>query len=80
MVCDILIENRCGDLERIQRGEAAVAAKILGVRSALLSALSHFFEHGRWGSVVQRGLKGQRLTPDDQLFVLMQAAAPRPNP
>jgi hypothetical protein len=61
-------------IPRIQRGEDAFAAKVLGARGALLSALSHFFEHGRWGSVVQRGLKGQRLMPDDQLFVLMQAA------
>jgi hypothetical protein len=34
-------------LPRIQRGDASFAVKILGARGALLSALVHFFEHGR---------------------------------
>jgi hypothetical protein len=33
----------------------------------------HFFEHGHWGSPVQRGVEGQHLTAEDQLFILMQA-------
>jgi predicted ATPase len=39
----------------------------------LLSVLVHFFEHGRWDSPVQIGVKGQSLTAEDQLFILMQA-------
>jgi hypothetical protein len=47
-------------LPRIQRGSASFAAKVLGARGALLSVLAHFFEHGRWGSLVQ-GTEGQSL-------------------
>jgi tetratricopeptide (TPR) repeat protein len=61
-------------LPRIQRGNASFAAKILGARGALLSALVHFFEHGRWGSPVQKGIEKQSLTTEDQLFILTQAA------
>jgi len=60
-------------IPRIQRGEDAFAANVLGARGALLSALAHFFEGGRWGAVVQGGTAGQSLTPEDQLFILMQA-------
>ena len=60
-------------IPRIQRGDVSFAAKVLGARGALLSVLVHFFEHGRWGSLVQRGVERQRLTAEDQLFVLMQA-------
>jgi serine/threonine protein kinase len=56
-------------IPRIQRGDAYFAAKNLGARGALLSALVHFFQEGRWGSFVE----GQSLTAEDQLFVLMQA-------
>ena len=61
-------------IPRIQRGDAFYAAKVLGVRGALLSVLVHFFAHGRWGSPVETGEGGQRLTAEDQLFILMQAA------
>ena len=61
-------------IPRIQRGQVCFAANVLGARGALLSALVHFFQDGRWGSLVQGGLEGQRLTADDQLFLLMQAA------
>ena len=61
-------------LPRIQRGNASFAAKVLGARGALLSVLVHFFEHGRWGSLVQNGIENQGLTTDDQLFILTQAA------
>ena len=60
-------------IPRIQRGDAFFAAKVLGARGALLSVLVHFFQHGRWGSPVEKGLEGQSLTPEDQLFILMQA-------
>jgi predicted ATPase len=60
-------------LPRIQRGNASFAAKVLGARGALLSALVHFFEEGRWGSFAQVNVKCQSLTAEDQLFVLMQA-------
>jgi predicted ATPase len=62
-------------LPRIQRGNAAFAANVLGARGALLSALAHFFEPGRWGSVVQKiAVEGQNLTAEDRLLILMQAA------
>ena len=61
-------------IHRIQRGDASFASKVLGVRGALLSVLIHFFEHGRWRSPVETGEGEQRLTAEDQLFILMQAA------
>ena len=60
-------------IPRIQRGDASFAAKVLGARAALLSVLVHFFEHGRWESPVETTVEGQSLTPEDQLFVLLQA-------
>jgi serine/threonine protein kinase/predicted ATPase len=59
-------------LPRIQRGNTSFAANVLGARSALLSVLAHFFEQGRWGSIGETGVEGQSLTPEDQLFLLMQ--------
>jgi hypothetical protein len=38
----------------------------------LLSVLVHFFEHGRWGSLVETAVEGQSLTPEDQLFILIE--------
>src|SRR6516162_8909637 len=60
-------------IPRIQRGNASFAANVLGARGPLLSALVHFFEHGRWGSPVEMGVEGQSLTAEDRLFILMQA-------
>ena len=61
-------------IPRIQRGKTCFAANVLGARGALLSALVHFFERGRWDLPVKMGVEGQSLTPEDQLFILMQAA------
>jgi serine/threonine protein kinase len=60
-------------IPRIQRGDASFAANVLGARGALLSVLVHFFEHGRWGSLMQTAVDGQSLTAEDQLFILTQA-------
>ena len=60
-------------IPRIQRGNASFAANVLGARGPLLSVLVHFFEHGRWGSLVETAVEGQSLTAEDQLFILMQA-------
>jgi serine/threonine protein kinase/predicted ATPase len=60
-------------IPRIQRGNAYFAANVLGARGALLSVLVHFFEHGRWGSLVETAVEGQILTPEDRLFVLIQS-------
>ena len=60
-------------IPRIQRGNSYFAANVLGARWPLLSVLVHFFEDGRWGSLVETALEGQSLTADDQLFILMQA-------
>ena len=60
-------------IPRIQRGNACFAANILRARGVLLSALIHFFEHGRWGSLAETDIEGQNLTAEDQLFILMQA-------
>ena len=61
-------------IPRIQRGEFSFSANVLGARGALLAVLAHFFEGGRWGSLVQTGVEGQGLTAEDQLFILLQAA------
>jgi serine/threonine protein kinase/predicted ATPase len=60
-------------IPRIQRADVSFAAKVLGATGPLLSVLAHFFEHGRWGSLVQMGVERQSLTAEDQLFILMQA-------
>jgi tetratricopeptide (TPR) repeat protein len=39
----------------------------------VLSVLSHFFEHGRWGCPAETVVEGQSLAAEDQLFILMQA-------
>jgi hypothetical protein len=62
-------------IPRILQGNAHFAANVLGARGTLLSALSHFFEAGRWKSPVETAVEGQSLTAEDQLFILMQAAA-----
>jgi serine/threonine protein kinase len=61
-------------IPRIQRRDAHFAARVLGATGPLLSVLVHFFEHGRWGSLVETAAEGQSLTAEDQLFILMQAA------
>jgi serine/threonine protein kinase len=60
-------------IPRIQRGEAAFAANVLGARGALLFALAHFFEDGNWGSFRESSVEGQCLDGEDRLFVLLQA-------
>jgi predicted ATPase len=60
-------------IPRIQRGNAYFVANVLGARGALLTAVVHFFEDGRWSSPVKVGVDAQRLTAEDQLFILMQA-------
>src|SRR6516165_9362225 len=60
-------------IHRIQRGNAYFVANVLGARGALLMALVHFFENERWNSPVKMGVEAQRLTAEDQLFILMQA-------
>src|SRR6202008_1585981 len=52
-------------IPRIQRGDAFLAAKVLGARGALLSVLVHFFERGRWGLFADMGIEGQSLTAED---------------
>src|ERR1700758_3678651 len=61
-------------IPRIQRGNASFAATVLGATGPLLSVLVHFFEQGRWGSLVQTAIEEQSLTAEDQLFILLQAA------
>ena len=46
-------------IQRIQRGNAYFSANVLGARGPLLSVLVHFFEQGRWGSLVETGVEGQ---------------------
>jgi MalT-like TPR region len=60
-------------IPRIQRGNAHFAANVLGATGPLLSVLGQFFERGRLGSLIETAIEGQRLTEEDQLFVLMQA-------
>src|SRR6185503_10811317 len=49
-------------IPRIQRGDAHFAANVLGATGPLLLVLGHFFEHGRWGSLIETAIEGQRLT------------------
>jgi hypothetical protein len=60
-------------IPRIQRGSAYFAANVIGARSALLSALVHFFERDRWGSPLETGTQGQGLNAEDHLLILIQA-------
>jgi hypothetical protein len=60
-------------IPRIQRGNACFAANVLGATGPLLLVLAHFFERGRWGSLIETPIEGQRLTEEDQFFILMQA-------
>jgi tetratricopeptide (TPR) repeat protein len=62
-------------IPRIQRGDSSFGANVLGARGALLSVLAHFFEHGRWGSLVETAAVEQSLAAEDQLFILMQAGS-----
>ena len=61
-------------IPRLQRGNASFAARVLGAKGALLGVLAHFFERGRWGSLIETGGKDQDLNAEDRVFVLMQAA------
>jgi hypothetical protein len=61
-------------IPRFQRGNGCFTAKILGGMGALLSVLVHFFQHDHWGLLLQTGDEDQRLTAEDQLFILMQTA------
>ena len=60
-------------IPRIQRGDAHFAANVLGATGPLLLVLGHFFEHGRWGSLVETAIERQNLIAEDKLFILMQA-------
>ena len=60
-------------IPRIQRGNAYFAANVLGATGLLLSALVHFFEDMRWGSLAETVIEGQSLTAEDKLFILTQA-------
>ena len=62
-------------IPRIQRGDTSFTANVLGARGALLLVLVHFFERGRWGSLVETALEEQSLNGEDQLFILMQAGS-----
>jgi len=50
-------------IPRIQRGDAHFAANVLGATGPLLSALVHFFEHGRWGSLVETFIEVKFTSP-----------------
>jgi hypothetical protein len=41
----------------------------------LLSVLVLFFQYGRWGAPAETEVDGQSLTAEDQLLILIQAAA-----
>ena len=42
-------------------GMPTFAAKVLGATRPLLSVLVHFFEHGRWGLLIETGIEEQAL-------------------
>jgi predicted ATPase len=61
-------------IPRIQRGDAYFAANVLSARGALLTVLAHFFEQGRWGTIRETDVEQQSLSPDDRVYLLLQAA------
>src|SRR6516225_11234823 len=70
----VCFANRCRKfIFRGFSGNAFFAANVLGARGALLSVLLHFFEHRRWGSLVETSVESQSLSAEDKLFILMQA-------
>jgi len=60
-------------IPQIQRGDSYFAAKVLGVRSVAFG-FSALFRTRTLGSPVETTNERQSLTPEDQLFILMQAA------
>jgi tetratricopeptide (TPR) repeat protein len=61
-------------IPRIQRGDAYFAANVLSARGALLTVLAHFFEPGRWGTLLETNAERQSLSTEDRVYLLLQAA------
>jgi serine/threonine protein kinase/predicted ATPase len=61
-------------IPRIQRGDAYFAANVLSARGALLTVLAHFFEQGRWGTLLETNVEQQSLSTEDRVYLLLQAA------
>ncbi|HXO96781.1 MAG TPA: protein kinase, partial [Chthoniobacterales bacterium] len=61
-------------IPRIQRGDAYFAANVLSARGALLTVLTHFFEQGRWGTLLETNVEQQSLCMEDRVYLLLQAA------
>ncbi|MGA8478785.1 MAG: hypothetical protein WB696_12570, partial [Chthoniobacterales bacterium] len=61
-------------IPRIQRGESYFAANVLSARGALLTVLAHFFEQGRWGTLLETNVEQQSLSTEDRVYLLLQAA------
>jgi serine/threonine protein kinase/tetratricopeptide (TPR) repeat protein len=61
-------------IPRIQRGDAYFAANVLSARGALLTVLAHFFEPGRWGTLLETSVEQQSLSTEDRIYLLLQAA------
>jgi serine/threonine protein kinase/tetratricopeptide (TPR) repeat protein len=61
-------------IPRIQRGDAYFAANVLSARGALLTVLAHFFEQGRWGTLVETNVEQRSLSTEDRVYLLLQAA------
>src|SRR3981189_2553475 len=59
-------------IPRIQRGNAHFAANVLGATGPLLLVLAPLFEPGRWGSLIETAIGGQRFSQEDPRVVLMQ--------
>jgi tetratricopeptide (TPR) repeat protein len=61
-------------IPRIQRGDAYFAANALSARGVLLTVLAHFFEPGRWGTLLETDVEQQSLSVEDRVYLLLQAA------
>ena len=61
-------------IPRIQRRDVSFAVNVLGARETVLSALVHFFADARWEGPIETGVGSHRLSPEDQLTIVMQAA------
>jgi hypothetical protein len=62
-------------IPRIQRADAHFAANVLGATGPLLSALGHFFERGRWGSLTETAIERVHALAQEQNDAALMLAA-----
>jgi hypothetical protein len=63
------LPNSFGEMNPFSQPLSAAAMPVCFERRCVV----HFFEHGRWGWLVETAIEGQSLTAEDKLFLLVQA-------